>query len=148
MYHPGYREMTAVSGFTVSPELSVGAERAAMPKAPLFSERPQDWVVVEEWGNGGRTLIDTSDIWRNGPYRLAWLKYQLNAPAKVGGADREVKEMMNLEEYDCEMSQFRIRSIIPVFADSTPGRVESVGSAWEPLKGPRERPFAYLCRAR
>ena len=112
-----------------------------------IGRKMSDWLLIDEWGKGSKTYIDQSSIEDNSGIKRAWIKYYMEPPGKDKISQKDVKEMLMLEEYDCKQRKFCVDRIIFNYLDGSSGEPLTPEHQWAPVTGRKEIIFRFICKS-
>ncbi len=74
----------------------------------------------------------------------AWVKYVLSPPGMDKTCNKEVNEMLMLEEYDLSKSTFTIHRIVFRYVDGTTGEPVKPAPSWAPATAGNKKTLEFL----
>lgn len=104
-----------------------------------------NWILINEWGEGSKTYLDQDSIKINGATKQLWIKYYMEPPGKDKRTQKDVREMLMLEEYDCEKRTSCAHQIVFKYTDGSLSEPLSVEPRWAPVSGGNEITLRFLC---
>jgi hypothetical protein len=110
------------------------------------AQKMPDWVLINEWGAGSMTYVDRNSIESSGENKRAWVRYYLEPPGGDRINDKQIREMLMFEEYDCSRKQVRLHRMVFRYLDGTTGEPGSPFSEWRPARGGNEITLKFLCK--
>jgi hypothetical protein len=104
-----------------------------------------DWELVNEFGKS-KCFVDINSIEVHETCVRALVMYSLDPPGTDRRNNKEVSEMLNVEEYDLIAGQFRVHRIYFRYAEGGEGEPLGTDLAWKPATGGNQQTLTFLQR--